>query len=150
MHRRRHGHRDGHRIVVIVSRAALDAVVAHARATAPDECCGMLTGSAGVVIEARPARNLASDPNRFLIDPKDHIDARREARARRLEVVGFYHSHPHSAAEPSLTDVREASYPDHLYLIVGLASEPPDVRLYRFERGGFRRERFEIEDATSA
>jgi proteasome lid subunit RPN8/RPN11 len=123
---------------VILRQAALDTVVSHARETAPAECCGVLIGVAGVVHEARPARNLATDPNRFLIDPKDHIDARRDARGRQLEVVGFYHSHPHSAAVPSQTDIAEASYPDHLYLIVGLAGAQPDVQLYRFERGGFR------------
>jgi proteasome lid subunit RPN8/RPN11 len=122
---------------VIVRRAALDAAISHARETAPAECCGTLLGAPDVVIEARPARNLATDPNRFLIDPKDHIDARRDARARGLEVVGFYHSHPHSAAVPSETDLAEASYPDHLYLIVGLAGEPPDVRLYRLTGGGY-------------
>ena len=130
---------------MIVSQAALDAVIAHARGAAPAECCGVLIGSAGVVTEARSARNLDSDPDRFLIDPKDHIDARREARARRLEVVGFYHSHPHSAAIPSQTDIAEASYPDHLYLIVSLTGDQPDVQLYRFERWGFRGVPFELE-----
>jgi proteasome lid subunit RPN8/RPN11 len=125
---------------VIVCRAALDAAIAHARETAPAECCGMLLGTPDVVMEARPARNLATDPNRFLIDPKDHIDARREARARAFDVVGFYHSHPHSAAVPSETDLAEASYPHHLYLIVGLAGEQPDSRLYRLEDRGFREE----------
>jgi proteasome lid subunit RPN8/RPN11 len=122
---------------VIVRRAALDAVVSHARETAPAECCGVLLGAPEAVIDARPARNLATDPNRFLIDPKDHIDARREARARGLDVVGFYHSHPHSAAVPSAVDLEEASYPDHLYLIVGLASERPEVRLYRLTTGAY-------------
>jgi proteasome lid subunit RPN8/RPN11 len=122
---------------VILRQAALDTVVSHARETAPAECCGVLLGTAGVVHEARPARNLATDPNRFLIDPKDHIDARRDARARQLEVVGFYHSHPHSAAVASATDVAEATYAGHLYLIVGLADETPDVRLFRFEAGAF-------------
>jgi proteasome lid subunit RPN8/RPN11 len=125
---------------VIVRRAALDAAIAHARETAPAECCGMLLGTPDVVMEARPARNLATDPNRFLIDPKDHIDARREARARAFDVVGFYHSHPHSAAVPSETDLAEASYAHHLYLIVGLAGDQPDTRLYRLEDRGFREE----------
>jgi proteasome lid subunit RPN8/RPN11 len=130
---------------VILRRAALDAVVSHARATAPAECCGVLIGAPDAVTDARPARNLATDPNRFLIDPKEHIDARREARARRLDVVGFYHSHPRSAAVPSPTDLAEASYPDHLYLIVGLAGEQPDVRLYRLASdGGFKVEKFQV------
>jgi hypothetical protein len=35
--------------------------------------------------------------------------------------------------------VAEASYPDHLYLIVSLAAEPPDVSLFRLEEGAFVR-----------
>jgi len=122
---------------VILDRAALDAAISHAREAAPAECCGVLLGSGEVVTEARRTRNRAIDQNRFLIDPVDHIDARREARARGLAVVGFYHSHPHSAPVPSPTDLEEASYPDHLYLIVGLSGDEPDARLYRFEAGRF-------------
>jgi proteasome lid subunit RPN8/RPN11 len=129
---------------VIVRRVALDAIVFHARQAAPAECCGVLLGTTDVVTDARRAGNLAIDLNRFLIDPKDHIDARREARARGLDVVGFYHSHPHSAPVPSPTDLAEASYADHLYLIVGLADEPPHARLYRLEDGGFREEEWEV------
>jgi proteasome lid subunit RPN8/RPN11 len=123
---------------VIVHRPVLDAVIAHARDEAPAECCGVLLGTPRAVTEARRSRNLAADPNRFLIDPKDHIDSRREARAAGLEVVGFYHSHPHSAPVPSATDLAEASYADCVYLIVGMAGERPDVRLYRFETGRFK------------
>jgi len=122
---------------VILGRAALDAAISHAREAAPAECCGVLLGSDEVVTEARRTRNRAIDRNRFLIDPEDHIDARREARARGLAVVGFYHSHPHSAPVPSPTDLEEASYPDHLYLIVGLSGDEPDARLYRLEAGRF-------------
>jgi proteasome lid subunit RPN8/RPN11 len=125
---------------VIVDRAALDAAISHAREAAPAECCGVLLGSGDVVTEARRTRNRAMDQNRFLIDPEDHINARREARARGLAVVGFYHSHPHSAPVPSPTDLAEASYPDHLYLIVSLAGEQPDARLYRLEADGFKEE----------
>jgi proteasome lid subunit RPN8/RPN11 len=130
---------------VILRRTAIDAVVSHARETAPAECCGVLLGTGGIVSDARRARNLASDPSRFLVDPKDHIDARREARERGIDVLGFYHSHPRSAAVPSPTDVAEASYPGHLYLIVGLAGGQPDVLLYRLEGGDLKSEKFEVE-----
>jgi proteasome lid subunit RPN8/RPN11 len=83
-------------------------------------------------------RNASDDPSRFVIDPIDHIARRREARERGLTVLGFYHSHPHSAAVPSATDREEAAYPGHLYLIVGLASDPPDLGLYQFDAGNFR------------
>jgi proteasome lid subunit RPN8/RPN11 len=121
-----------------VRRAALDAIVHHARTSAPAECCGILIGEGDDVAEAAAARNIASDPvTRFLIDPKSHFDALRAARQRGLDIVGFYHSHPRSVARPSATDVAEASYPDHLFLIVGLTAEPPEIGLYRFAQGNF-------------
>jgi proteasome lid subunit RPN8/RPN11 len=122
---------------VILPRAVRDDVIAHAREMAPAECCGLLVGSAREIVAAVRAANLADNPSRFLIDPKDHIRARREARARGLDVVGFYHSHPHSDARPSPTDLAEASYENSLYLIVGLASEQPDMKLHRFTGTAF-------------
>jgi proteasome lid subunit RPN8/RPN11 len=83
------------------------------------------------------ARNLAESPTRFLLDPSDHIAAIRSARRRGLRVVGFYHSHPKSAASPSETDRHEANYPDHLYLIVGLVTALPEFRLFRFDGRDF-------------
>ena len=116
-----------------ISRAALDAVFAHARETSPSECCGVLLGSGTRIDETAPARNLAEGPSRYLIDPADHIAARRAARSRGLEVVGFYHSHPHSAAWPSPTDLAEATYPEAVHLIVSLADGVADARLFRIE-----------------
>jgi proteasome lid subunit RPN8/RPN11 len=117
--------------------AALEAAVAAARAARPAECCGLIIGSGDTVLQTVAARNLATDPNRFLIDPQDHIAARRDARNRGLEVLGFYHSHPHGAATPSARDVAELTYPHHLYLIVGLIEDVADVRLFRATAGNF-------------
>jgi len=129
-----------------VSSAAVESIVGHARESAPSECCGLLLGGQGGIVEAMRTRNVAADPSsRFEIDPKDHLDGRREARRRGLDVVGFYHSHPRSPAAPSETDRAEASYSDHLHLIVSLAAEPPDVGLFRLDdadRGNFVRLRF--------
>ena len=85
-----------------------------------------------------PPGHITDQPARFLIDPKDHIAGRRDVRRRGLAVVGFYHSHPHSPAEPSDADRAEANYADHLYLIVSLASNPPAMSVFTFERGNFR------------
>lgn len=117
------------------SQAVIAAVKAHAQSAAPSECCGVLLGSADYIADAVPARNLSSDPNRFVIDPPDHIAARRHARERALDVVGFYHSHPHSEPAPSPTDIAEVTYDGCLYLIVSLVSEPA-VRLFRMDRQG--------------
>ncbi len=134
VHRRRHGHRHGGRsdlkakgkrqkgkvreAEIRIAAAAVDLIVRHALAETPRECCGLLLGAGDDVVEAVASTNLSSDPNRFLIDPAAHFSARRDARRRGLSVVGFYHSHPHSSAQPSSTDEAEASYDEHLHLII--------------------------------
>jgi proteasome lid subunit RPN8/RPN11 len=117
-----------------IRREALDVIVAHARAEAPAECCGMLIGRDTSIDEAARAKNIAQSPTRFLIDPKDHIHVRRAARSRGLDVLGFYHSHPHSPAWPSATDIAEAAYPDAVHLIVSLDGSAADARLFRIDR----------------
>ena len=117
-------------MTIKLPRAVSELVVAHARDAMPDECCGVLLGTAAEVVAAVPARNIADRPHRFLIDPKDHIDARRTAHRRGLEVVGFYHSHPHSDPYPSPTDKAEATYPDAISLIVSLKEGPPRLRAF--------------------
>jgi desampylase len=126
-----------------IDRAVRDAVVAHAREVAPHECCGLLLGRDGHVADAMRARNIAADPStQFLIDPEDHFAARRAARRRGLDVVGFYHSHPSSPAEPSERDRAEFTYAGHLYLIVSPRTEPAEVSLFQFEAGNFKRRSF--------
>jgi proteasome lid subunit RPN8/RPN11 len=83
----------------------------------------MLIGVAGHVYESRRAANLSDHPDRYLLDPRAHVAALRETRRRELQVVGFYHSHPHSVPVPSPTDLAESTYPDALQIIVGLSGE---------------------------
>ena len=119
---------------VVLARAALEALVAHAREESPNECCGVLLGTASSIAEAARTRNISDRPrSRFLVDPKDHLDLLRGARARGLEVLGFYHSHPHSPAWPSETDVAEAAYPEAVHLIVSLAGGVAAANLFRIE-----------------
>ena len=112
-------------------RAVLDAIVAHARAAAPLECCGLLIGSGDLIDEAHPVENVRRSPVAFEVDPAGHFDAIRKARSSRRSVIGAYHSHPASAPVPSATDVREASDPHLLHVIVSLAQREPDVRAWR-------------------
>jgi proteasome lid subunit RPN8/RPN11 len=120
-----------------IRQSVLDAMVAHARDQRPRECCGLLIGRDGQVLIARRAANLSDDPNRYLLDPKAYLDARREGRIQGFAVLGFYHSHPHSAPVPSPTDIAEAWYPDHLYAIVGFADDRPETRIYELRDSQF-------------
>jgi proteasome lid subunit RPN8/RPN11 len=117
---------------IAIASSALDAMVAHARREAPNECCGLLVGSPDRIDESVATKNLAASPTRFLVDPSDHIAINRRLRGSPRAVVGGYHSHPHSPAEPSPTDIAEACYSDFVYVIVSLADpSSPDVRGYR-------------------
>jgi proteasome lid subunit RPN8/RPN11 len=94
---------------VRLSGNAWDAVLHHAAAAWPEECCGLLLGKSDTIVEARPARNIAQDRlRRFQIDPADHFAAIRDARASGRTVVGAYHSHPRGEPRPSPTDFAEA------------------------------------------
>ena len=117
--------------------SAAAAITDHAWREHPRECCGILLGQGPQILNAVPVQNLAADANRFLLDPKQHIEIRRDARRSGLAVVGFYHSHPHSAAQPSQTDMAEADT-EALHVIVSLQTDPPSIRAFWIQDGGFR------------
>jgi proteasome lid subunit RPN8/RPN11 len=119
-------------ITIVVARSVLNAIVEHARREAPNECCGLLIGSADRIDDCAPTTNLADSPSRFTVDPREHLALARRLRGSGREIVGAYHSHPRSPAVPSPTDIAEAHYPDFIHVIASLL-EPvaPDVRAYR-------------------
>jgi proteasome lid subunit RPN8/RPN11 len=118
-----------------VRRAVIDAIVEHAQRDSPLECCGLLIGNDDEVSESRTARNTRESAVRYLVDPRDHFEAIRDARAMGLAVVGAYHSHPRSPAEPSETDVQEANDPDFVHMIVSLADVEPQIAAFRIGDG---------------
>jgi proteasome lid subunit RPN8/RPN11 len=123
---------------MVIPDAVMAAMVAHAREEAPRECCGLLIGKGDLVVRSVRAKNADPRATRYLIDPRDHFAAMREARSEGAEVIGAYHSHPASPPVPSPTDIAEAnSGPDFVYVIVSLVAE--DVRAYQIADGGFIR-----------
>ena len=120
-----------------ITQSVADGIIAHALDEQPNECCGLLIGTADGACEVRRARNLRASPTAFEIDPADHIAAIRSARATGTAVLGAYHSHPRTAGIPSPRDLREATYPDYVYLIVSLAGPAPRITAFRIEDGNF-------------
>lgn len=94
---------------------------AHARACAPEECCGLLGGDGEGARSAYPLRNVARRPEvAYEAAPEELFDAQRLMRARGEGLAAVYHSHPRSADPvPSPTDVRLAFYPSAVYFIIG-------------------------------
>jgi proteasome lid subunit RPN8/RPN11 len=117
-----------------------EAMIAHARADLPNECCGLLAGTPDGRVAARfPIRNDAARPTEYLTNPRDLLAAFRAVREANLEPLAFYHSHPSSPAVPSATDVARNTYGETVaHVIVGLATDPPDVRAWWLAESGFR------------
>ena len=118
---------------------AAGAIAAHARASAPEECCGLLVGTGDRVERAVPTRNLRASRDRYLVDPAEHFAARRAARAEGLAVVGAYHSHPDGPLRPSAVDLAEAFETGFVYVIAGPgpAGPPGGLAAFRFTGTGF-------------
>jgi [CysO sulfur-carrier protein]-S-L-cysteine hydrolase len=118
-----------------ISRALLDDVIAHARADAPNECCGMIASRNGEAVAVHRARNKAASPLRYEIDGMEQYRIQSAIDDAGLELGAIYHSHTRSAPEPSQTDINLAFYPEALYVIVGLEHGEPDVRAWSIVDG---------------
>lgn len=114
----------------------------HARSTWPEECCGVLIGSARgddtFVDKVVTSANIADADRRrrYQIDWQVLLRSYRTARGAVRSVVGFYHSHPDGSARPSRVDLQDA-LPDHLYIIVTVdEGSVTDVTAWRLDSSG--------------
>jgi proteasome lid subunit RPN8/RPN11 len=118
-----------------------DEMIAHAQAEAPNEACGLLAGSEGRVLKLFRATNADASPLRYSIEPKELLHYMREIDDKGWELLAIYHSHTHSEAYPSTTDVELAFYPDSLYLIISLKDrQAPIIRGFRIVDGAITEE----------
>jgi proteasome lid subunit RPN8/RPN11 len=122
--------------------AVFEQIVAHCLAGLPDEACGLLVGrpSDGAVVRSVPTRNMAASAKLYTVDPAAHLRADREAEADGLEIIGVFHSHTHTDAYPSPTDVAQAPDPTWHYVLVSLRHAEPALRSYRIVDGAVAEE----------
>jgi proteasome lid subunit RPN8/RPN11 len=118
-----------------IARDLYGEIVAHARAEAPIECCGMVAARDGDAVKVYRAANAAASPLRYEIDGAEQYRIQMEIDEAGLDLGAIYHSHTRSEPVPSQTDINLAFYPDALYIIVGLASDAPDVRAFTIRDG---------------
>jgi proteasome lid subunit RPN8/RPN11 len=112
-------------------------MVGHCITGLPDEACGLLAGdpATGEVNRCYPTRNVAASAKLYTVDPKEHLRADRDAEAHGLELIGVFHSHTHTDAYPSPTDVAQAPDPNWHYVLVSLRDTHPVVRSYSIVDG---------------
>jgi proteasome lid subunit RPN8/RPN11 len=137
--------------VLVLTRAAYDAVLDHARADVPLEACGAFIGEredtgddeADVVRRVTAVRrvpNVADAPRlRYELDPEMTLAVFDEAEATGREVVGFYHSHPSGPSHPSATDREHARWPGRACVVVSLAARPPTLDAWLWTGEDFER-----------
>jgi proteasome lid subunit RPN8/RPN11 len=102
----------------------------------PNEGCGLLLGTdEGQVHEVITSPNIADSAKIYEIDPTVLLRASRRADAEGLEVIGVFHSHTHSDAYPSPTDVRQAPDPTWHYVLISLRDSPADLQSFRIIDG---------------
>jgi [CysO sulfur-carrier protein]-S-L-cysteine hydrolase len=127
------------------SRALIDQMVNHARAEAPNECCGMVASSNGEAIKIYPAVNAAASPLRYEIDGAEQYRIQMDIDDAGHDLGAIYHSHTRSKPYPSQTDINLAFYPEALYVIVGLAGEEPEVRAFQIRDGQVAEAELEVQ-----
>jgi proteasome lid subunit RPN8/RPN11 len=136
--------------MISVLEKHIEEIKTHGEATYPYECGGMLIGTLNAdgsktVAETFPLENSSQEDqkNRVLILPKDVLRAERYARSQKLEVIGYYHSHPEDRAVPSQYDLDHA-LPVWSYIIVSvIAGKAVDVRSWVMEND---RSKFNMEE----
>jgi [CysO sulfur-carrier protein]-S-L-cysteine hydrolase len=133
-----------------LSQQLLDEIVAHARADAPNECCGMVASRDGRAVAVHRATNVAASPFRYEIDGMEQYRIQTAIEDAGLELGAIYHSHTRSEPTPSQTDINLAFYPEAVYLIVGLEHDEPDVRAWRIVDGAVSEAALEVEDGAPA
>lgn len=123
--------------MLILPRPAFLEMVAHCLVGLPDEACGLLAGipETNEVVRCYPTGNAARSAKVYTVEPADHLRADRDAESRGTAIMGVFHSHTHTEAYPSPTDVAQAPDASWHYVIVSLRDIEPMVRSYRIVGG---------------
>jgi proteasome lid subunit RPN8/RPN11 len=131
-------------------------MIDHARTEVPNEACGLIVGerpaaAGGRALRFEPTRNAAASPYRYEIQPQDLYRLTVATDDADQVFWGIVHSHTHTPAVPSPTDVGLAFYPDALYILVSLADDEadpasgaPSVRAWRIIEGASHEVELEV------
>jgi proteasome lid subunit RPN8/RPN11 len=125
--------------ILRLTHAQYETVISHCFDGFPDEACGLLAGpliagaavGTGEVSAAYACKNSDKSARTYTVDSHDYLVAMRDAESRGHEIIGVWHSHTHTDAYPSPTDVRQAVDPGWWYAIVSLKQGEPVLRAFQ-------------------
>lgn len=111
-------------------------MIEHVRRNWPEEACGLLAGPGQQVESVYLIENIRHSRTDYFMDPTQQVRAMLAIEAAGWEVCGIFHSHPAGPAQPSVTDIDRAYYPDAVYIILApAAGQEWDLRGFAI-RGG--------------
>ncbi|MEY2451883.1 MAG: [CysO sulfur-carrier protein]-S-L-cysteine hydrolase [Acidimicrobiaceae bacterium] len=103
----------------------------------PLEVCGLLAGKGDRVDVFYRCRNAAQSAKVYTIDSHDYMKSERDADSRGIELLGVMHSHTHTDAYPSPTDIDKAEGLEAWHFVIVSLREPePVLRSYRIVADG--------------
>lgn len=110
--------------MLVITRENLEKIVSHAMREFPNEACGIIAGKKigkkKIVEKIYEVKNRLKSPFRYEMDPEEQLKVFQEVEKSFLEILGFYHSHPHSNATPSEIDKSLAFYEGFSYVIYSI------------------------------
>jgi proteasome lid subunit RPN8/RPN11 len=113
-----------------------DQLIAYIREMMPEEACGLIAGQDDRAVRLYPVENRLHSPSAYEMEPLAQIQAMLAIEAAGWDMLGIFHSHPHSPALPSPTDLAQAYYPDCQYVIVSLQDpDRPASRAFYLREG---------------
>lgn len=117
-----------------IAKAVFKQLVDLCKREYPKEACGLIAGvkrdGDSFIKEVYPLRNVAESSFTYEADAEEVYNTFISIEKSGLNVLGTYHSHPFSRAEPSELDKRTAFYPGMIYVIVSLIGGAIDVKAY--------------------
>ena len=128
-----------------MSKQLAEEMVDHCEQGRPQEACGLLAAQNGEIVRVIKMTNASASPVRYSLDPQEQFQAYKLMSDQGLDLAGVFHSHTHTEAYPSPTDVRLASE-DVPYVIVSLASEEPSIRAFRIIKSSWTDEDGEVRE----
>lgn len=100
-----------------------EAMVSHAIEELPNECCGILAGKNSEISNIFRMKNIEESPFRYSMDGKEMLGVLNQLDDEGMDLLVIYHSHTHTPAYPSATDVRLATWPDAIYVLISLMDQ---------------------------
>ncbi len=119
-------------------------MLGHAYDELPLEACGLLVGVGDKCTRFVRTDNLAKSAIVYTVDPKQHLRAEIAAEDSGESIIGVMHSHTHTDAYPSATDIAAAPDPTWHYVIVSLRDDAPMLRSWRIGEATFAEEQVSV------